>query len=57
MVKQMKIIHENGYGREERIEFRPTIWKDLLVTSRNIVQSLQTLHAEPATPSSEVRHV
>ena len=57
MVKQMKIIHENGYGREERIEFRPTIWKDLLETSRNIIQSLQTLHAEPATPSSEVRHV
>ena len=53
----MKILHENGYGHEERIEFRPTIWKDLLETSRNVVQVLRALHAEPATPSGEVRHV
>ena len=50
-------MHENGYGLEERIEFRPTIWKDLLETSRSIVQVLRTLDAEPTTPSSEVRHV
>ncbi|KAN0141651.1 G-protein alpha subunit [Lactarius tabidus] len=52
-VKQMKIIHQHGYTHEERIEFRPTIWKDLLKTSRRIVQVLRALHAEPATDSSE----
>ena len=57
MVREMEILHENGYGHEERIEFRPTIWKDLLETSRNVVQVLRALHAEPATPSGEVRHV
>jgi guanine nucleotide-binding protein G(i) subunit alpha len=58
MVMQMKMIHQNGYTHEERIEFRPTIWKNLLETSRSIVQVLQGLNVEPATPpqgSSEVR--
>ena len=57
MIKQLKIANENDYRLEERIEFRPTIWKDLLETSRNIVQVLRALHAEPATSSSEVRYV
>lgn len=55
IVRQMKIIH--GYTHEERIGFRPTIWKDLLETSRRIVQVLRSLHAEPGTHSSEVRFV
>jgi hypothetical protein len=27
IVKQMKIIHQNGYTREELLAFRPLIWK------------------------------
>ena len=53
----MKVSHRSGYDDEERIEFRPTIWKDLLETSRKIVQVIRALHAEPASPLSEVRHV
>ena len=56
IVKQMKIIHQDGYTREELIEFRPTIWKHLLETARSVVQVLRASHAEPATLPSEVRH-
>ena len=57
MIRQLKITNENDYSREERIEFRPSIWKDLLEISHNIVQILRALDAEPATSSSEVRYV
>jgi hypothetical protein len=55
IVRHMKAMHQHGYTHEERINFRPTIWKDLLETSRSIVQVLRALHVEPATHSSEVR--
>lgn len=53
IVRHMKAMHQHGYTHEERINFRPTIWKDLLETSRSIVQVLRALHVEPATHSSE----
>ena len=57
MVRQMKMIHQNGYTHGERIGFRQSIWKSLLKTSRSVVQVLRALHAdsEPATLVSEVR--
>ncbi len=54
IVRQMKITHQGGYTHEERIEFRPTIWKNLLETSRSVVQVLRALHVEPANLASEV---
>ncbi|KAI9457436.1 G-protein alpha subunit [Lactarius psammicola] len=53
IVRQMKIAHRDGYTHEERIEFRPTIWKGLLEASRNVVQTLRALHVVPTTPASE----
>lgn len=55
LVRQMKIIHQDGYTHEERIEFRPTIWKNLLETSRSVVQVLRMLDAKLATLASKVR--
>jgi len=47
LVRQLKIC-EQGYSREELIDFRLSIWRYLLETSRRIVQDLQNLGLEPA---------
>ena len=53
-MKQMKII-QNGYSHEERMESRPTIWKNLLETARRVVQVIRAFHAEPVILPNEVR--
>ncbi|KAH8985761.1 guanine nucleotide binding protein, alpha subunit, partial [Lactarius hatsudake] len=48
-VRQMKIIHQNGYSREELLDFRVSIWSSLLETSRRIVQDLRNSGLQPTT--------
>ena len=55
IVKQMKIIHQNGYSRDELIAFRPLIWKNLLESARDVVQALRKFNLEPITPANKVR--
>ena len=54
IVKQMKIIHQNGYSRDELIAFRPLIWKNLLESARDVVQALRKFNLEPITPANKV---
>ena len=54
IVKQMKIIHQNGYSHDELIAFRPLIWKNLLECARDIVQALRKFNLEPITPANKV---
>ncbi|KAI9431935.1 G-protein alpha subunit [Lactarius indigo] len=51
--RQMKIIYQDGYSREELLNFRPSIWRYLLETSRRIVQDLRDLGLEPATHANK----
>lgn len=53
IVKQMKIIHQNGYSRDELIAFRPLIWKNLLESARDVVQALRKFNLEPITPANK----
>ncbi len=55
IVRQMKIIYHNGYSREEQLDFRLSIWRYLLETSRRIVQDLRNLGLEPAVHANKVR--
>ena len=55
LVKQMKIIYQGGYSREELLDLRLSIWRYLLDTSRRIVQDLRDLGLEPATHANKVR--
>ncbi|KAI9431920.1 hypothetical protein H4582DRAFT_2001367 [Lactarius indigo] len=55
IVRQMKIVHQNGYSREELLEFRPSIWSYLLEISRRIVQDLQNSGLELTTYTNKVR--
>jgi guanine nucleotide-binding protein G(i) subunit alpha len=54
IVKQMKIIHQNGYSREELLAFRPLIWKNLLESGRDVVQALAKFDLQPLSPSNKV---
>ena len=54
IVKQMKIIHQNGYSHDELIAFRPLIWKNLLESARDVVQALRKFNLEPITPANKV---
>jgi hypothetical protein len=53
----MKIIHQNGYSREELLAFRPLVWKNLLESARDIVQALGQFNLEPITPTNKVHRL
>jgi hypothetical protein len=53
----MKIIHQNGYTRDELLSFRPLIWKNLLESARDVIQALTKFTLEPITPTNKVHRV
>jgi hypothetical protein len=55
IVKQMKIIHQNGYSCEELLAFRPLIWKNLLESGRDVIQAMAKFNLQPINPSNKVR--
>ncbi|KAI9435689.1 guanine nucleotide binding protein, alpha subunit [Lactarius indigo] len=52
IVKQMKIIHHNGYTSEELLAFRLPIWKNLLQSAHAVVNALAKFHLEPVTATN-----
>jgi guanine nucleotide-binding protein G(i) subunit alpha len=52
IVKQMKIIHQNGYSPEELLAFRPLIWKNLLESARDVINALAKFTLEPITATN-----
>ena len=55
IVKQMKIIHQNGYTTEELLTFRTTIYKNLLESAHHILLAMRKIGVDCATPSNRVR--
>ncbi|KAN0135857.1 Guanine nucleotide binding protein (G-protein), alpha subunit [Lactarius tabidus] len=53
IVKQVMIICQDGYSREELLDFRLSIWRYLLDTSRRVVQDLRDLGLEPVTHANK----
>ncbi|KAL6245689.1 Guanine nucleotide-binding protein alpha-2 subunit [Rhinocladiella similis] len=47
IVKQMKIIHQNGYTQEERTLYRLTIYKNLVDCMKALVAAMQQFEIEP----------
>ncbi|KAI9219316.1 guanine nucleotide binding protein, alpha subunit [Blastocladiella britannica] len=43
IVKQMKIIHQNGYTRDELVSFRATIFSNTVDSMRGLIEALRTL--------------
>ncbi|KAK6455147.1 guanine nucleotide binding protein, alpha subunit [Scheffersomyces xylosifermentans] len=40
IVKQMKILHQNGYTKEELYEFKPFVYKNILDCIKNIINAI-----------------
>ncbi|KAH9052733.1 G-protein alpha subunit [Lactarius vividus] len=54
IVKQMKIIHSNGYTSEELLAFRLPIWNNLLQSAHAVVNALAKFHLEPVTTTNKM---
>ncbi|KAI9739147.1 MAG: Guanine nucleotide-binding protein alpha-2 subunit [Cirrosporium novae-zelandiae] len=52
IVKQMKIIHQNGYSVDELSLYRLTVYKNLLECVRSLTAAMRQLEIEPEIPSN-----
>jgi len=57
IVKQMKIIHQNGYSEQELYMFRITILKNLLDSIKALALALRRFDLEPQQLENRVRAV
>jgi guanine nucleotide-binding protein G(i) subunit alpha len=55
IVKQMKIIHQNGFTEQERMDYRPVIYKNLTESAQAIVLAMRKLGVSPQDPTNRVR--
>eukprot|EP00118_Oscarella_pearsei_P024958 m.307204 g.307204 ORF g.307204 m.307204 type:complete len:355 (+) comp42013_c0_seq1:57-1121(+) len=51
IVKQMKIIHENGYSKDECLQYRPVVYSNTIQSMLAIIRALGTLKMEFGDPS------
>lgn len=55
IVKQMKIIHQNGYSEQELYMFRITILKNLLDSIKALALAMRRFNMEPQQLENRVR--
>lgn len=46
ILQQLKILHQNGFSREELLEYRPFIFDNVIETSKDIVSARQQFQVE-----------
>ena len=54
IVKQMKIIHQNGYSMEELAMYRLTIYKNLVDCAKALGMALRNFNIEPENAGNMV---
>ncbi|CAG8536015.1 14357_t:CDS:2 [Acaulospora colombiana] len=54
IVKQMKIIHQNGYTREELAQYRLTVYKNLIESAHSLVNAAKKFQLEFRMPENKV---
>ncbi|PKC71165.1 G protein alpha subunit [Rhizophagus irregularis] len=52
IVKQMKIIHQNGYTKEELALYRITVYKNLIDSAQAIIFAMKKFRKEPRRPEN-----
>lgn len=52
IVKQMKIIHQNGYTVDELALYRLTIYKNLVDCAKALVGAMRQFNIEPLDPAN-----
>lgn len=55
IVKQMKIIHQNGFTDEECMTYRPTIYRNTLDSAQAIVLAMRKIGLDCIDPTNRVR--
>jgi guanine nucleotide-binding protein G(i) subunit alpha len=54
IVKQMKIIHQNGYTIDELARYRLTIYKNLVDCAKDLVNAMERFNVEPDASINKV---
>jgi guanine nucleotide-binding protein subunit alpha len=54
ILKQMKIIHMNGYTREELLQFRVIVWRNMTESLGNLVMAIHKFGYEYSIPVNKV---
>ncbi|PBP24751.1 G protein alpha subunit [Diplocarpon rosae] len=52
IVKQMKIIHQNGYTRDELALYRLTIYKNLVDCAKALIGAMRQFNIQPTSPAN-----
>ena len=52
IVKQMKIIHQNGYTKDELALYRLTIYKNVLDCAKALIAAMRQFKIEPRDPQN-----
>lgn len=55
IVKQMKIIHESGYSREECEQYKPVVFSNTIQSLVAIIRAMGQLGIDFGTPNVTVR--
>ncbi|KAI0733838.1 G-protein alpha subunit [Fomitopsis betulina] len=55
IVKQMKIIHQNGYTKLELMTYRTTIYRNLLESAHNIILAMRKIGVDCVQPDNRAR--
>lgn len=55
IVKQMKIIHQNGFSKEELLTWKLVIYKNIVESIQSIVSAMKTFNYEFETVKDQVR--
>ena len=53
IVKQMKIIHQNGYTVDELALYRLTIYKNVVDCAKALIHAMRQFDIEPTDPQNE----
>src|SRR5882757_4065087 len=53
----MKIIHQNGFTKDELMTFRPTIYRNTIDSAQAIVLQMRNMNVECITPANRVRYL
>jgi guanine nucleotide-binding protein subunit alpha len=54
IVKQMKIIHQNGYNKDELTSYRPTIFTNTMDSMRSILEFVKQAKMDFETEGNKV---
>lgn len=53
IVKQMKIIHQNGYTMDELAMYRLTIYKNVIDCAKSLIGAMRQLEIEPGNDQNK----